>query len=101
MKKIIGNTLQKLKTKWRLDNNLQVLMILIAFTLSGSTVVWIRPMIFNFLGLGDETSLVIKLIVYLLLIFPLYQCCLFFYGTVLGQYHFFSKKYQKLFQKII
>ncbi len=98
MANTMNSSIEKLKTKWGLDNNLQVLLILIAFTLSGSTVVWIRPMLFRFLGLYPETSLITKSIIYLLIVLPLYQCCLFTYGTILGQYHFFSRRYKKFFQ---
>jgi hypothetical protein len=101
------NMLEKLKVKWGIDSNWGVMAVLITFTLSGSTVVFIRPYLFSSLGFDANTSIIIKSMVYLICIFPLYQVLLLLYGSLFGQGQFFwikEKKlmmwlYEKLFKK--
>lgn len=98
---------QKLKSKWGIHSNWSIIAILLTFTLSGSSVVFIRPYLFDFLGFDVNTSFIIKSIVYLICIFPLYQILLLLYGSVFGQGQFFWTKekklmiwlYEKFFQK--
>lgn len=86
----------KLKEKWGLKNLFQVIMVLIVFSLTGMTVVWIRPILFSWFGYDDSTSFWIKAITYLLLIFPMYQVLILVYGALLGQFTFFWEKEKKL-----
>lgn len=65
-----GSFLEKLKEKWQLKNMFQVIMVLIVFSLTGMTVVWVRPHLFSWFGYNDQTPFVIKAITYILLIFP-------------------------------
>ncbi len=95
-----GSFLEKLKGKWGLKNLVQVVMVLIVFSLTGMTVVWIRPVIFSWFGFDDETLFITKTITYILLIFPMYQILILVYGTLLGQFAFFWDKEKKLFNAI-
>jgi len=95
-----GSFLEKLKGKWGLKNLFQVVMVLIVFSLTGMTVVWIRPVIFSWFGFDDETLFITKTITYILLIFPMYQILILVYGTLLGQFAFFWDKEKKLFNAI-
>lgn len=93
-----GSFLEKLKEKWKLKNLFQVIMILLVFSLTGMSVVFIRPVIFAWVGFDHETPMITKTITYLLLIFPLYQILILVYGTLLGQFSFFWEKEKKLFK---
>jgi len=90
--------LEKLKKKWGLKNLLQVIIILIVFSLTGMTVVFIRPVIFSWFNFDEQTSLWLKTITYILLIFPMYQILILVYGTIFGQFAFFWEKEKKLFK---
>jgi hypothetical protein len=92
--------LEKLKAKWGLGNLFQVVMLLIVFSLTGMTVVLIRPVLFSWFGFNEQTPFWIKTITYILLIFPLYQILILVYGTLLGQFSFFWEKEKKLFRAI-
>jgi len=92
--------LEKLKTKWGIESNLQIVIILVVFSLAGFTVVFLRKAYFNFLGFNDTTPFWIKTIAYLLFIFPAYQVTLLGYGTLLGQFHFFWAKEKAMFQSL-
>jgi len=88
--------LVKLKDKWGLKSLFQAVMILIVFSLTGLTVVLIRPILFDWFGYDDSTSFWIKAITYLLLIFPMYQVLILIFGALLGQFSFFWEKEKKL-----
>jgi len=90
--------LEKLKKKWGLKSLLQVIIILIVFSLTGMTVVFIRPVIFSWFNFDEQTSLWLKTITYILLIFPMYQLLILVYGTIFGQFAFFWEKEKKLFK---
>jgi hypothetical protein len=93
--------LEKLKGKWGLSSLFQVIMILIVFSLTGMTVVLIRPVIFSWFGFDDQTKFITKSITYLLLIFPMYQMLILVFGALLGQFSFFWEKEKKLFLAIV
>ena len=92
--------LEKLKLKWGLKSIFQVILILIVFSLTGMTVVLIRPLIFDWFNYDDSTPMYIKAITYLLLIFPMYQILILVYGAIFGQFAFFWEKEKKLFKAI-
>ncbi len=88
--------LYKLMNKWQVQSIGQVLLILLTFSLTGSTVVFIRKVLFNFIGFTEATPFWIKTVTYILFIFPAYQILILVYGTLLGQFKFFWEKEKKL-----
>lgn len=100
MKKSINQRLEKLRVKWSLESGVQVLAILMVFSLAGSTVVAIRPLFFNLIGIEAQTPFLLKAIAYMLFIFPAYQLLLFGYGWMLGQHAFFVQKAKRLWAMI-
>lgn len=92
--------LDKLKAKWQLDSMLQVIAVLAVFTLTGSTVVYIRKFLFAFLEFGDATPFWLKTVTYLLFVFPAYQLMLLVYGFALGQFSFFWEKEKKMLNRM-
>ncbi len=81
--------IQRLKTRWQIDNNLQLILILITFSLTGSLSVMVRRPIFEYLDIGAATSLWVKIPMSILIITPSYQILLVIVGTLLGQFKFF------------
>ncbi|MEM6843967.1 MAG: DUF6787 family protein [Bacteroidota bacterium] len=88
--------LKKLQTRWKVSGVRQVVLILIVFSLTGSTVVMIRPLVFQWIGITAETSAVTRWMWYILFIIPAYQVLLLGYGWLFGQYSFFARRYQKI-----
>jgi hypothetical protein len=91
------NFLVKMQQRWQVENLWQVGLILLTFTLTGSTVVYLRKGLFYVLGYNGETAFWLKAITYLLFIFPAYQSLILVYGSLLGQFKFFWEKEKKLF----
>jgi hypothetical protein len=85
MKKI----LLKLQGYWKLSSLLQVLIVLIVFACTGSTVLFIKKPLFALLGIDSSLSGWKGTFLYLIIVFPLYQVLLLLYGFVFGQFRFF------------
>ncbi|MCC7429302.1 hypothetical protein IT568_00525 [bacterium] len=86
--------LEKMKMRFGVKSNLDVVLILIVFSIAGSSVVFVAKPILAFLGFengsfGWWTGRI-------LLIVPLYQVLLIVYGTLLGQFSFFWEKEKKM-----
>ena len=92
--------LEKLKVKWGLKSLFQVVMIIIVFSVTGMTVVLVRPVIFSWFNYTEATPFWLKAVTYLLLIFPMYQILILVYGALLGQFSFFWEKEKRLFRLI-
>jgi len=92
--------LGKMQEKWGLETTRQVLLVLAVFSLSGSSVVWLRKGLFHLLGYDETTPMWLKTVTYILFIFPTYQSLLLIYGFLLGQFSFFWEKEKKMFRWI-
>ncbi len=87
--------LERMKTKWQLKSLTQVVLILIVFALTGSSVLFLKPFVFKLVGFEHLTGWK-GTVLYLLLIFPMYQILLLVYGFLFGQFAFFWDKEKKL-----
>ncbi len=95
--------IQKLKTRWGIDSTFQVIIILVVFSVTGSAAVYVKKIIFGLLGINANTSLWIKIPMYIITIVPSYQVLLLVIGTLLGQrkffYNFQKKSVGRIFKK--
>ncbi|NGP75394.1 prolipoprotein diacylglyceryl transferase [Balneolaceae bacterium YR4-1] len=86
---------EKLKEHWGLDSFWHVVLILFIFSITGMTALYIRQFFFDLFGITSDTALSIKIIAWLLVVFPSYQALFLIYGFLLGQFDFvwrFEKK---------
>ena len=97
--------IKKLKTKWKIENNKDFILIMLVFSLAGLGVSVSRRGIFHFFGI-DHTALAVRIFFWLLLIVPLYQLSTLVFALPLGQFTFFwqrqkalAKHLTKLFKK--
>ena len=80
--------LNRLQEKWGLKSIFQTIMVLIVFAFTGSTVLFIKPLIFDLIGF-DHVKGVSGVLLYIILVFPLYQILILIYGFIFGQFAFF------------
>ncbi|BDC97778.1 hypothetical protein PEPS_00590 [Persicobacter psychrovividus] len=92
--------LEKLAQRWELNSTKQVLLVLLVFSLTGSTVAYMRKGIFALFGYDDATPFWLKVITYIALVFPSYQILILVYGWIFGQFDFFWKKEKKMLQRM-
>ena len=92
--------LDKFKQKWGISSTVDIILIMLAFSLAGLSIVQVRVPVFHLLDIQDA-NMGIKTLVYLAIVFPAYQVFLLFYGFILGQFHFFWEKEKKMGRWII
>lgn len=91
--------LQKLQSRWKVGSIKQVIVILVVFACTGTTVVWIAKPLLSWLFEPDPVPVWAK-IIYYILILPIYNIFLLAYGFVFGQFKFFYD-FEKRFIKRI
>jgi len=82
------NIWNKLKERWGVETNLKVLVILLVFSLTGFSTLYVHNFIDFLLGVTEETSFWIKLIIFIFLVLPIFSILLIVWGTILGQKKF-------------
>ena len=93
--------MEKLKKRWGIDNNWQVVVILIVFAVTGSTASYIDKPILNFLNITTESFGVYSYwILRIVLLFIMYQFLLVFFGWLFGQHKFFWNFEKKMLIRI-
>ena len=93
--------MEKLKKRWGLQSNWQVILILLVFSITGYSSLLIAKPILNLVGLTQETTNPwIYRPLRILLIFPFYQVLIIAYGWLFGQFQFFWNFEKKMLQRI-
>lgn len=92
--------LKHLKKRWNISSNIQFVLIFIVFALTGISTLWVQKAIWPFLGLGLETSLWLKILLYVLIIFPVYQVLQLIIAFIFGQFRFFWEFEKKMFRRL-
>jgi peptide-methionine (S)-S-oxide reductase len=91
---------RRLKKRWNIESNIQLILILIVFSLTGMATLWVRKTIWPFLGMVPETSLWIKVPMYIIVIFPSYQVLQLIIAFIFGQFTFFWEFEKNMFRRI-
>lgn len=81
--------MQKFKSKWNIESDWQLLIILLVFSVTGTAAMVVRKLVFGWIGITPETTLWIKIPLYILILFPAYQVLLIVIGSLFGQFRFF------------
>lgn len=92
--------LKRFKARWNIKNNYQLLVILVMFSVTGSASLIVRRVIFEWIGISVDTSLWIKVPLYLLVIFPAYQVLFLIVGTLFGQFRFAWEFEKRIFSRL-
>jgi len=96
----------RLKEKWNIKSNFQIIVILIVFALTGSASVKFAEPVLDFLNINITTFedfLLGKVFYYLLriiIVFPIYQVLLILFGALFFQFKFFWGFEKKMLRKI-
>ncbi len=93
--------MKKLKERWGIKHNWEILVIIFVFALTGSSATKLAAPITEFIGLGKETTNpFIFWPIRILLIFPIYQVLLVCFGWLFGQFNFFWNMEKKMLTRI-
>lgn len=94
------NWISKLQARWGVSSIWQVLIILLVFALTGFSILYLKKLLLNLLGMTPETAWYYRWAVTIFIILPLYQVVLLFYGTLLGQFRFFWEFEKRMFSRM-
>ncbi|HUH47185.1 MAG TPA: DUF6787 family protein [Arenibacter sp.] len=99
--------MKKLKQRWGISTNWQLIIILTVFSVTGSSSVYIAKPFLNWIGLARESFSpdfiwggLIYLLLRLILIFPFYQLLLIVFGWLFGQFKFFWEFEKKMLNRL-
>ncbi|MFT6867260.1 MAG: Na+-driven multidrug efflux pump [Cyclobacteriaceae bacterium] len=88
--------INKLQDRWHLKNTAQVVIVLIVFACTGFTVMFLKDPIVDFFTDEGEPSVWFS-VIYYVLILPIYNIILLFYGLIFGQFRFFWEFEKRMF----
>ncbi|MDO5638043.1 MAG: diacylglyceryl transferase [Myroides sp.] len=89
--------MNKLKEKWEVTSNFQLVIIFIVFAITGSTSAYVTRPILEVIGITkDSMHPVLYWPLSLILILPVYKVLLIIIGTVFGQHIFFWNFVKKM-----
>ena len=93
--------MEKLKKRLGVTSNFQLVIIFIVFALTGSSSVYVTSPIFEYFGITKSNlNIIIYYILKIILIFPVYQILLIFFGFVFGQFKFFWNFEKNMLSKL-
>lgn len=94
--------MKRLKEKWKITSNVQFVIILVVFAITGSLSAKIAKPFSAYIGLDfSELNPVLAWILRLIIILPIYQILLIIIGSLFGQFRFFWEFEKKMFRRIM
>jgi hypothetical protein len=85
----------RLKTKWGITSNFQLLVVFLVFAITGSASVFVARPFLEVVGITNDLNPWIRVPLRILAIFPVYQVMLLLIGGVFGQFRFFLNLQKK------
>ena len=93
--------MNRLKEKWGITSNFQIIIILLVFSITGSIAVWIAKPVLSLVGLDKEVvSPWLFWPIRIFIIFPIYQILIVIIGTLFGQFKFFWGFEKKMLSRL-
>tara|TARA_B100000767_G_scaffold275784_2_gene315579 strand:- start:8436 stop:8768 length:333 start_codon:yes stop_codon:yes gene_type:complete len=95
-----------LKIKWKVKSNFQLFIIIVVFAVTGSSSVQVAKPLMDFLGIHHTSfeSLFLGSFIYwiirVLVVFPIYQILLLFFGILFFQFKFFWNFEKKILSRM-
>jgi len=91
----------KLKERWGIDSNFQMVIIFIVFAINGSLSAKISNFLMNLIGINEQnTHWFFYYFILIILVLPLYPLLLMLFGYIFGQSKFFFPFGKKMLKSI-
>tara|TARA_R110002049_G_scaffold37367_1_gene117794 strand:+ start:248 stop:622 length:375 start_codon:yes stop_codon:yes gene_type:complete len=104
--KPLNGGMEKLKERWGIESNFSILVILLVFAITGSSSLKIARPLLEYLGFTRDLFSqawyfsVLYWTIRILVIFPIYQVLLIFFGWLFGQFKFFWNMEKQMLSRI-
>lgn len=95
------NFIEKLKHRWGVKSAIDVLIILLVFTCTGFTSLYIKNPIFEAIGITSVEPRFLRGVYYTLAILVFYNILLLVYGFIFGKFQFFFAFEKRFFGRIV
>lgn len=93
--------MKKLKERWGISSNIQIIVILIVFSITGTLSARIARPFCDLIGLDlNNFHPILAWAIRLIIILPIYQILLLIIGTIFGQFRFFWEFEKKMFSRM-
>lgn len=92
--------IERLKAKWGIESNWDVVAILIVFSISGSSILFVKPLWYAVFNITTDTPTWLRAVVWIAMVFPTYQAFLLIYGFIFGQFKFFWAKEKAMYNAV-
>ena len=92
--------MKKIKERWGITSNFQIVIIFIVFGITGSVSAYISGPLTNIIIGESDLHWLIKLLIRIIVLTPIYQVLLLFFGFIFFQYKFFYN-FVKKFMSIL
>lgn len=96
----MGKLIEKLKHRWGVESVWQVLLILFIFSITGMTTLYVKKILYDFIGFSAHTPMWEKALVWPFIILPIYQLLFLGYGFLFGQFDFVWRFEKKSLERI-
>jgi hypothetical protein len=80
---------QKLKERWNVQSGWDVVIILLVFACTGFSILYLKRLIYGWVGLDADSAAWLRWLVALVVVLPLYQVVLLVWGWLFGKFSFF------------
>jgi len=81
--------MKKLKERWGITSNFQIVIIIVVFAITGSTSAYFSGPLTEYL-IGDANiNSFFKIVIRIVVLTPIYQVLLLFFGFIFFQFNFF------------
>ena len=98
--------MKHLKQRWGIRSNLDIVLILIVFAITGTSSVYLARPVLAYFGLelsgfpGQWWGKLLYWCLRILFIFPIYQVLLLIFGWIFGQFRFFWNLEKKMLERM-
>lgn len=92
--------MKRLKQRWGITSNFQLVIILIVFAITGSASAWLSRPFCEWIGISKEDFGSWFTLIRLIIIFPIYQVLLVAFGALFGQFSFFWNFEKKMLKNM-
>ena len=88
--------IENLKNRWNVKSAFQVIIILIVFSCTGFSVLYVEDQIYKLLNISDDHGFWLRALLFVVITLPIYNVLLLIYGFAFGQFRFFWN-FEKMF----
>lgn len=93
--------MEKLRQRWGVKTLLDVLIILLVFTCTGFTSLYVKKPLFEWLGIPDIGPYFLRGILYTISLLAFYNILLLVYGFLFGKFRFFYNFEKRFFGRFV